>query len=195
MKRRAFLAMLGTVATSGCTAQAILGTDPPPDPRWISVEDVRREPPADPEQVAPSERPTDLAITVDIVDDRIDATTPARIAIQYTNTGTTSLSLNLNPDTPDPHHSAQTDPGLVLLPDDYDPDSVEHGCWHPQAENFPVHPVVYERELPPGEDLHLPYEVWAAPEQTATCIQSGTYQFDVLYGSFTLVVHQDDPTS
>lgn len=194
MHRRAFLATLATVATSGCTAQAMLGSDPDPGPRWITVEDVHRKPPADPQQVAPSERPTDLAFSVDIVDDRIDATTPARIALRYTNTGTTSLSLNLNPDTPDPHHSVATGPGLLLLSDDYDPEPIEAGCWHPRGETFPVLQVAYERELPPGEDLRLPYEVWAAPEQHAPCIQPGTYEFDVLYGSFTLTVHEDDPT-
>lgn len=155
--------------------------------KTVSVSNVTRRPPAEPEKLDEDEKPTGLEIDVDVIEAAITPRSPARVTLTYTNAGEDTLKLNINPDGPDPLTSEMDDPGLVLLSDTYDPTRAAD-CWKPEQESFPQFAVVHQFPIEPGESAPLVYDVWAAPQQEADCIRPADYRFKPLYGSFTLTV-------
>jgi len=142
--------------------------------------------------VSNAEQPTGLAVDVTVVDESITPSTTARVALTYTNTGEEVRTVNLAPETPDPLPSVRNDPGLVLLSDAYETTRTGTECWNPEQEGFPQPAVVYQTPIEPSQSITLEYDVWAAPQQDADCIEPDTYRFEPVYGSFTLTVTTND---
>ena len=160
--------------------------------KTVSVSSVQRRPPAEPEKLDEDEKPTDLEFGVEAVDAKITSTTTARVVLTYTNGGEDILKLNINPERPDPQSSSRESPGLILLSDAYDPSRTLDTCWKPEQKGFPRPAVAYQHPIEPGESATLAYDVWATPQQDADCIRPADYQFEPLYGSFTLTVTSNE---
>jgi hypothetical protein len=156
----------------------------------ISVSDVERRPPSEPENLDADEKPAGIEFTVDIVSESITPETTARIALEYENASNDARTLNVNPDQPGPISSVTESPGLVLLSDAQDLSRQSSACWKPERDTFGRVRVGYQHSISPGDVETLKYDVWAAPQQDADCIEPGTYQFEPLYGSFTLTVRE-----
>lgn len=186
MNRRAYLATVAGLG-AGCVGTA---TGPAGGEQIVSVSNVERRTPADPERLDADERPTALEIAVEVVDPTITDESTARLALAYSNTGSDTLELNINPELPDPLPSVADDPGLLLLSDGTGATRMDRDCWKPAQDRFPVPAVVYQYPLEPGERATMAYDVWADPLQTADCIQSGTYSVEPLSGSFVLSVSE-----
>lgn len=196
MNRRSFLSSVasGTAisAGSGCISNVVGENSAPQMEKMVTVSNVERRPPAEPEKLDEEEKPTGLVIDVNIVEAKITPSSTARVTLAYTNTGEDTLKLNINPEGPDPLASKAGDPGLILLSDTYDPTRAAADCWKPEQKGFPQLAVAYQYPIEPGESATLAYDVWAAPQQEANCIRSADYQFEPLYGSFTLTVATND---
>lgn len=189
MNRRTYLASLAALTTgSGCISNAMSQNASNPMEKTVSVSNVARRPPAEPENLDEDEKPTDLEFGVEVVDAEITPSTKARVMLTYRNGGEDTLKLNINPERPDPQPSNAENPGLILLSDAYDPSRASADCWKPEQKSFPQPAVAYQHPIEPGESATLEYGVWAAPQQEADCIRPGVYQFEPLYGSFTLTV-------
>lgn len=182
MKRRTYLASVASLATltgaSGCISGAAGRNSADRMDKTVTVSNV--------------EQPTDFEVDVNVVDGNITPSTTARVALTYTNTGEDVRTVNLNPENPDPLPSVGKDPGLVLLSDAYDATRTGTECWKPEQEGFPRPAVVYQTPIEPSQSITLEYDVWAAPQQDADCIDPDTYRFEPLYGSFTLTVTTGD---
>lgn len=191
MNRRSCLASLVALTTgSGCIGRA---TDQSPSNQMnksISISDVERRPPSEPENLGVDEKPSDIEFTVDIVREDITPETTARIALGYENASDETRTLNVNPDQPGPISSVTESPGLVLLSDTPDLSRQSSSCWKPERDTFGRVRVGYQHPISPGDVETLEYDVWAAPQQDADCIEPGTYRFEPLYGSFTLTVRE-----
>ena len=192
MKRREFLASTATVTTTaaagGCIANEIGRNSPSQMEKTASLSNVERRPPAEPEKLDEDEKPTGLEVDINIVEEKITSSSPARLSLIYTNTGEETLKLNINPEMPDPLESEMKDPGLILLSDPYDATRTAADCWKPKQDSFPQPKVGHQTPIISGEGAILEYELWANPQQTADCIRPADYQFKPLYGSFTLAV-------
>lgn len=192
MKRRSYLASIASLtalsAGSGCISNALGHNSTPQMKKTITVSNVERRPPADPERLDEEEKPTGLEFDVTVADAEIIPTSTARIELTYKNSGADTLTLNINPEQPDPTRSETDDPGLILLSDAYDPTRASADCWKPKEEGFPRPMVAHQYPIRPNESATLAYAVWAAPQQEAECIRPADYQFRPLYGSFTLTV-------
>lgn len=190
MDRRTYLGSvtaLATGATVGCLGSV---SDNAADRmhKTVSVSNVERTTPQSMENVDEDEKPTHLEFGVVVGNDTITADSTARVTLTYTNGGSDTLKLNINPEQPDPVSSGDENPGLILLSDGYDPKRTSNSCWKPKRDEFAVPAVAYQYPIDPGQTAKLPYWVWAAPKQNANCIVPGNYQFDPLYGSFTMTV-------
>ena len=193
MNRRTYLASLTAFTTcGGCLNNAVNLDSSHQMEKTVSVSNVRRRPPAEPEKLDEDEKPTDLEFGVEAVDAKITSTTTARVMLTYTNGGENVLKLNINPERPDPQSSRAESPGLVLLSEAYDPTRRSDTCWKPQQEGFPRPAVGYQYPIEPGGSATLAYDVWATPGQDADCIRPADYQFEPLYGSFTLTVTSNE---
>lgn len=191
MNRRSYLSSIAALtAGAGCLGRASDGT-PDRVGKTVSVSDVGRTTPDSVENVDADERPTHLEFDVEVRDATITANSTARIALEYTNTGADALELNVYPEQPDPVSSVDANPGLILLSDAYDPARTSDTCWKPERDAFAVPAVAHQHPIEAGGTATLPYGVWASPDQGAECIEPGTYQFDPLFGSFTLAVRRD----
>lgn len=189
MNRRTYLASLAVLTTgSGCISNAMSQNSSDQMEKTVTVSNVERRPPAEPEKLDEDEKPTDLEFDVEVVDAEITPSTTARLTLRYTNGGEDTLKLNINPERPDPQPSDADDPGLILLSNAYDPTQATADCWKPEQESFGQLAVAYQHPIEPGESATLAYDVWAAPLQEADCIRPGDYQFEPLYGSFTLTI-------
>lgn len=189
MKRRTYLASLAALTTSsGCISHVRSRHTSTEMAKTVTVSNVERRPPAEPERLDEDEKPTGLEIAVEVVDGEITASTTARVTLTYTNGGADTLEMNINPESPDPLASEAEDPGLVLPSDAYDPSRESKGCWKPEQDGFPRPAVAYQHPIEPGESATLAYDVWAAPRQAADCIATKAYRFEPLYGAFTLTV-------
>lgn len=189
MNRRTYLASLAALTTgSGCISNATSQNSSNRMEETVSVSNVERRPPAEPEKLDEDERPTDLEFGVRVVDAEITPSSTARVTLTYTNGGENTLKLNIDPEQPDPLSSSAESPGLILLSDAYDPTRAVDACWKPEQESFPQPAVAYQHPIEPGEEATLAYDVWAAPQQESDCLRPANYQFEPLYGSFTLTV-------
>lgn len=189
MKRRTYLASLAAlVSTAGCTESGATRANPqgedgsslnsPSDGRKIvSVKSAQ------------ATEGTTLSVSVSVRREMISPDQTARIALEYENTGREPVTLNVNPDTPDPLHSIPTHetPALYLISDAYSPTRASDSCWK-ATESLPVPAAVWKHELKAGKSVQLEYDVWASPQQSADCIQPGTYEFDPPKGTFTLAI-------
>lgn len=179
MRRRTFIGSLAALTVSaGCIANT---PDQGPDnqmKKTIAVSDVTAQP-GDKDG---------LAFDVIVVESTITPSTGARTELVYQNNGTDTLTLNINPDEPNPLFTDESDPGLVLLSNAYDPTQGADDCWKPEEQEFPQPAVVHPYQLAPGETATLVYDIWAAPKQNADCIQPGEYTFTPKSGTFTLSV-------
>lgn len=182
MRRRTFVASLAALTVSaGCIASSEQESDDQAE-KTIDVSDV-------------TARPGDedgVAFDVLVVESTITPSTGARIELVYENTGTDTLTLNIDPEEPNPLFTDESDPGLVLLSSAYDPTRESDHCWKPEEQGFPQPAVVRSYQLDPGETATLRYDIWAAPEQNADCIQPGDYSFEPRSGAFTLSVSGGD---
>lgn len=182
MNRRTYITSLAAIAAStGCIESMPGQTSPDTMRRTVSVENV-----------AEDEAPPGIQFDVEISDAEITTDATARIALGYENAGEEPRELNINPEGPDPLSSEDEDPAIVLLSDAYDPARSSADCWKPEQDGFPQPAVVHRHELDPGERATLEYEVWADPQQEAGCIRRGTYQFEPLYGTFSLAISRSD---
>lgn len=196
MNRRTYLASLAALTTgSGCVSSAVTQNSPNQMERTVSVSNVARRPPAEPEKLDEDEKPTDLAFDVAVSDAEITPRSTARVTLRYTNRGEDTLELNINPDRPDPQPSTGEDPGLILLSDAYEPTRSTANCWKPEQDRFPQPAVAYQHPIEPAETETLEYDVWAAPRQEADCIRPEDYKLEPLYGSFTLTVTTNESGS
>lgn len=194
MYRRTFLASFAALTaggSAGCTSRAE-SVSTPPYRKIIAVSNVNRTTPESIDNVSREQQPTELEFRVDVTDETITPDSTAQVALKYTNTGEDTLEVNLNPDHPNPITSDDETPGLVLLSDAYDPTRASDTCWKPTEDGFPVPAVAYQYPIEPGETVTLPYKLWAAPDQEASCITLGDYRFEPLYGSFTITVRRAD---
>lgn len=191
MNRRSFLTSVASLtalsAASGCISNAGGQNSTPKMAKTVTVSNVERRPPAEPEKLDEDEKPAGLEIDLNIGEAEITPSSTARVTLTYTNTGEDTLKLNINPDGPAPLPSEMDDPGLILLSNTYDPTRAAD-CWKPEQESFPQLAVAYQYPIERGESATLAYDVWAAPQQEADCIRPADYQFKPLYGSFTLTV-------
>lgn len=192
MDRRTYLTS-ATALTVGSIAGCIGSvTDNAADGlrKRVSVSAVERTTPQSMENVDADEKPTNLKIGVVVGDDTITPNSTAQVTLTYTNEGSDTLKLNINPEQPTPVWSDDENPGLILVSDAYDPKRTSTNCWKPKRDAFAVPAVAYQYPIDPGQTTELPYEVWAAPKQNADCIVPGSYQFDPLYGSVTITVER-----
>lgn len=189
MNRRTYLASLAALTGSaGCLTAGLSLSD-----RWektVSVSAVERRLPESIENVTEDERPTGLAFDATVTREAITPDATARIALGYTNTGSETLTLNVDPDRPAYVPSVAEDPGVVLLSDAHDPTRRSATCWKPKRDTFGQFPVPNRHPIEPGDTETLEYDVWAAPKQDADCMEPATYRFEPLYGSFALTVRK-----
>ena len=184
MKRRTYLASLAALTTSSGCIDSIATTNQTHSKQMektVSVSDV-----------AENEQSKGLNFDVEVVNAAITTSSTARIMLRYTNTGEDILTLNINPEEPDPLSSVEDTPGLILLSDISNPTRASSDCWKPKQENFPQPGVAYNYPIEPRQTAALTYEVWADPQQEAECIRLGKYRFEPLYGSFTLSVAEKE---
>lgn len=196
MNRRTYLVSVATLtagAGAGCLG-IVSSRSTNRKRKTVSVSDVTRTTPKSMENVDQDEQPTNLVFDVVVNDDTITADSTAKVTLKYTNEGSDTLKLNINPNAPVPVSSVDTNPGLILVSEAYDPKRTSNSCWKPRRDAFAVPAAVYQYPIEPGQTANLSYRVWAAPKQNADCIKPGTYQFDPLYGSFAMTVKRDkDP--
>lgn len=179
MKRRTYLASLATLtASAGCLGgiAATNNSSPQQMQKTVTVSNVSTK-----------GAPEGLDLNVEVGDATITESSTARVSLKYTNTGEKTLTLNINPDAPDPVPSVEDSPGLLLLSNAYNPKQTSPGCWKPKPDQFVQPGVVHNYSLEPGQTATLTYDVWANPKQDG-CIQPGDYQLELLYGSATLTV-------
>lgn len=189
MNRRTYLATVAALATGSGCVDSVLHQNPSNQMRKaVSVSNVAKRSPNNPEQSDEGAKRHGLTFAVTVIDAEITPRSTAKVRLTYTNAGADTLSLNINPAGPDPLYSETEDPGLVLLSDAQDAARASTPCWKPRQEGFPVPAVVYQHALEPGESERLDYEVWAGPQQEADCIEPGDFEFNPLFGTFTLSV-------
>lgn len=179
MKRRTYLVSLATLtASAGCLGgtAATNNSSPQQMQKTVSVSNVSTK-----------GAPEGLDLTVKVGDATITESSTARVSIKYTNAGEKTLTLNVNPDAPDPVSSVEDSPGLLLLSDMYDPKQTSPGCWKSTRDQFVRPGVGYNYPLEPGQTATITYDVWATPKQDG-CIRPGDYQLELLFGSATLTV-------
>lgn len=194
MNRRTYLtAVAALTAGSGCLGAATSLRTTVRTRKSVSVSDVARRPPADPEKVDEEENPHGLRFDVTVDRAAITGAETARVSLVYTNGGEDTLKVNVNPDQPGYVASLTSNPGLVLLSETYTPTRSSGDCWKPEREQFGELAVAYQYPIEPGESATLEYDMWAAPAQQAACIQPGDYEFEPLYGAFTLSVERQEP--
>lgn len=191
VKRRPYLASLATLTGSaGCLGTTTSFSPSPRSGTTVSLSNVEPRLPETIETVPEDERPSDLAFDAAITRETVTPDAPARIALEYTNTGSETLTPNIDPDHPAPVPSTATNPGLVLLSAVHDPIRRTSTCWKPEDDTFGHFAVANQYPIEPGDTETIEHRVWAAPEQDADCIQAGNYRFEPLYGVFTLTVRQ-----
>ncbi|NEU58025.1 hypothetical protein [Halorussus sp. MSC15.2] len=179
MKRRTYLASSATfTASAGCLGRIAATND-------FSTKQTQKT--VSVTNVGTKGAPEGLDLHVAVHDPTITEDSTARMSLKYTNIGENTLSLNINPDAPDPVFSVEDSPGLLLLSDAYDPRQTSPGCWKPKQDQFVQPGVVHNYRLEPGQTATLTYDVWANPTQDG-CIQPGDYRLELLYGSTTLTV-------
>lgn len=181
MRRRTYLSSVAAmVVTTGCIGNGANQSPSEQMQKRVSVKDV----------VASTET-ENLEIEVGIPNAEITANATAHIRISYANNGSESIELNIDPDAPAPLPSTEEEPGLVLLSDAYDPTRASDECWKPEEESFPEPAVVNQYAIEPGQTVELEYDVWANPQQEASCIEPGEYQFEPIEGEFVLIVEDE----
>jgi len=189
MKRRTYVATVAALTTwSGCISSAMSESPSNETHKTVSVSNVERRSPANPEKLDEEAKPKGLQLDVSVIDAEITPDATARVRLTYTNDGDDTIKLNINPERPKPQHSDADDPGLILLPDARDPTRASTDCWKSEQESFPILSVAYQHPIEPGGSETMEYDVWAAPQQEAECVQPGDYQFEPLFGSFVLNV-------
>lgn len=192
MNRRSYLASLAIMPTGGCMSSAMNSSSSTFRRKSVSVSNVRKRVPTGMENVDEDEEPSGLEFDVRVFSGEITRSSTARLAITYANGGDSTLTLDINPDEPAPIKSIEIDSGLILLPDTFDPSRRSSDCWKPTKDHFPYPAVAYQHPIEPGESVRLEYDVWASPDQSAGCIQTKQYQFEPLYGAFTVDVSRDE---
>lgn len=194
MKRRTYLttAAAALTAGSGCLGRVMSQNPSKKMPKTVSVSNVARRSPSEPEKLDEEEKPHGLQFDVTVQQSEITTDSTARLSLKYTNTGKDTLKLNINPDDPGYVPSVSENPGIVLLSDMYDPTRSSKDCWKPDRNQFSEPAVAHQHSVEPGETETLEYNVWAAPQQQADCIQLGDYAFKPLFGSFSLSVEGKD---
>lgn len=191
VKRRPYLASLAALTGSaGCLGTTTSVSPSARSRTTVSLSNAGRRLPENVEAVSEDEWPSGLAFDAAITRETVTPDAPARIALEYTNTGSETLTPNIDPDHPAPVPSTATNPGLVLLSAVHDPTRRTSTCWKPEDDTFGHFPVANQYPIEPGDTETIEYRLWAAPEQDADCIQAGTYRFEPLYGAFTLTVRQ-----
>ena len=183
MHRRTCLAALaGLFSTAGCAQLNAVSNDP-------QQRDAAGEPLMISGISASTPENSPVALSATVIRDTITPEETARVAIEYTNTGDSAVTININPDKPDPLHSVPRDetPGLYLIPDGYSPTRASEECWK-AAESLPVQAAITEYDLPSGESARMEYDVWGSPKQSAACIQTDRYEFGPPEGTVSLTV-------
>ncbi len=76
--------------------------------------------------------------------------------------------------------SAETAPGLVLLPPEL-PLEFEDHQFRPTERNIAFDAAEIVNRLPPDESTSIQYDVWDAPQNTGEPLKPGTYRFQSEY--------------
>ena len=185
MHRRTCLAALaGLFSTAGCAQLSAVSNDPQQRDAAdgpLMISSISASTPED----------SSVALSATVIREAITPEETARVAIEYTNTGDSTVTININPDKPDPLHSVPRDetPGLYLIPDGYSPTRASGECWK-AAESLPVQASITEYDLPSGESVQMEYDVWGSPKQSAACIQTDAYELSPPEGAVSLTISE-----
>lgn len=126
-----------------------------------------------------------IALSVDIIRERLDGDKPAFLRVEIRNLGDEPVELAFDRSNPGPWLSAHDDPRGALVRDADGDDSV--ACWRLAWRPTQKTPAESGQTLDPDEGYIYGYELWGVPpaddEETADgevppgCLTAGTYSF------------------